>query len=54
MNSNDRYLRSIGPDDEAEVHALLCLPRVYEYLADGAEPPRSLTARPKLLNVERS
>lgn len=37
-------LRNIGQADEAEVHRLLCVPAVYEYLADGAEPPPSLTA----------
>ena len=44
MNRNDRYLRSIGPDDETEVHRLLCVPEVYQYLADGVEPPPSMTA----------
>lgn len=44
MSRNDRYLRSIGADDEAETHRLLRIPEVYEYLADGVEPPPSVTA----------
>lgn len=44
MNRKAKYLRGIGSGDEAEVHRLLCIPEVYEYLADGAEPPPSVTA----------
>ena len=29
-------------DTIARVHALLCVPEVYEYLADGIEPPRAI------------
>ena len=44
MGLNNKGLYGIGPDDEAEVHQLLCIPQVYRYLTDGAEPPRSLTS----------
>ena len=44
MNRYDKHLRSIGPQDEAEVHQLLCVPEVYQYLADGVEPPPSVTS----------
>ena len=44
MSRNAKHLRGIGPDDEAEVHRLLCVPEVYEYLADGVEPAPSITA----------
>ena len=40
----DEYLRSINPEDEAEVHRLLCVPQVYKYLADGVEPTLSITS----------
>ena len=45
MNSDDKHLRAVGPDDEAEVHRLLCVPAVYKYLADGVEPPPSTTSQ---------
>ena len=44
VNRYDKHLRSIGPQDEAEVHRLLCVPEVYAYLADGVEPPPSVTS----------
>ena len=44
VNRYDKHLRSVGAEDEAEVHRLLCVPEVYEYLADGAEPPPSVTS----------
>ena len=37
VNPYEKSLRSIGPEDEVEVHQLLCVPEVYEYLADGVE-----------------
>ena len=40
---DDKYLRIVRPDDEEEVHRLLCMPEVYEYLADGVEPPLAVT-----------
>ena len=42
-NSKNFGLRLITPADEEEVHQLLCVPEVYEYLADGVEPPRFVT-----------
>ena len=44
MSENDEHLRRVQPGDEAEVHRLLCVPEVYEYLADGVEPPLSITS----------
>ena len=44
MQGDGKYLRSIRSEDEAEVHRLLCVPKVYEYLADGVEPPLSVTS----------
>ncbi len=44
MNSDDKRLRAVGPDDEAEVHRLLCVPEVYRYLADGVEPSPSIAS----------
>jgi len=44
MNSAERRLRAVSPDDEAEVHRLLCVPEVYQYLADGVEPPPSIAS----------
>ena len=44
MKRSDAHLQRLGPDATEEVHRLLCVPQVYDYLADGAEPPRSLTA----------
>lgn len=42
MNEH-RYLRLVRFDAEAEeIHELLSMPEVYEYLADGIEPPRSI------------
>lgn len=42
--SRNLYLARGGRQDEAEIHALLCLPEVYQYLTDGVAPSRSLTA----------
>ena len=44
VSQHDVHLRGIGPEDETEVHQLLCVPEVYEYLADGVEPPPSITS----------
>lgn len=44
MNRSAVLLQRINSRDEAEVQRLLCVPEVYKYLADGAEPPPSLTA----------
>ncbi len=44
MNQRTMHLRHIDPDDGAEVHRLLCVPEVYEYLADGVEPSPSITS----------
>ncbi len=38
------YLRRVGPDDEAGVHQLLCVPEVYRFLADGVEPSPTIAA----------
>ncbi|MEO1202448.1 MAG: GNAT family N-acetyltransferase [Pseudomonadota bacterium] len=41
--NEDTYLRLVRFDAEAEeIHDLLCVPEVYEYLADGIEPPPSI------------
>ena len=45
MNSDQKRLRVVTPDDEAEVHRLLCVPEVYQYLADGVEPARSIASQ---------
>ena len=37
------YLRPAQADDEALIHKLLCVPAVYQFLADGVEPPPSIT-----------
>jgi RimJ/RimL family protein N-acetyltransferase len=37
----DWSLRPVADDDTAALHAVLCVPQVYRYLADGAAPPRS-------------
>ncbi len=44
VNRDDKHLRNVGPEDQVEVHQLLCVPEVYEYLADGVEPPPSITS----------
>ncbi len=36
------YLRRAADDDAERLYALLCVPEVYRYLADGAAPPRSM------------
>ena len=41
---DDKLLRSIRAEDEAEVHRLVCVPDVYEYMFDGEEPPPSITS----------
>ena len=41
---HELYLRLASLDvEEEEIHQLLCVPEVYEYLADGAEPPAVIT-----------
>lgn len=37
----DGSLRPAADDDADALHALLCVPEVYRYLADGTAPPRS-------------
>ncbi len=38
------YLRLASLDvEEEEIHELLCVPQVYEYLADGVEPSAAIT-----------
>ncbi|MEM7017826.1 MAG: GNAT family N-acetyltransferase [Pseudomonadota bacterium] len=37
------YLRIAQPADLDALHEMLCLPQVFEYLADGAAPPLSIT-----------
>lgn len=44
MSKDEKHLRPVGAQDELEVHQLLCVPKVYEYLADGVEPPPSITS----------
>ena len=39
---SDLTLKLIGPRHVQKVHDLFCIPEVFEYLADGAEPPRSV------------
>jgi ribosomal-protein-alanine N-acetyltransferase len=41
-NANGWYLRRATAQDADEIHALMCVPEVYRYLADGAAPPRSI------------
>ena len=40
--STDAHLILIDERLEGEVHALLCVPEVYHYLADGQAPPREI------------
>lgn len=41
--NNDFCLRLVSLDvEEEEIHELLCVPQVYEYLADGVEPAPSI------------
>lgn len=44
VSDSAKYLRVVDPEDEAEVHRLFCVPAVYEYLADGVEPPPSVAS----------
>lgn len=37
-------LRSATPQDEEKIHQLLCVPEVFEYLADGKKPPPSIAS----------
>ncbi|MCG8457673.1 MAG: GNAT family N-acetyltransferase [Holophagales bacterium] len=39
MTDPDMHLRSATPKDKGRIHRLFCVPEVYEYLADGKEPP---------------
>ncbi len=39
MDSAGMVLRSAMPQDAAAIHHLFCVPKVYEYLADGEAPP---------------
>ena len=38
------HLRSATPQDEGKIHQLFCIPEVFEYLADGKEPPPSIAS----------
>lgn len=41
--NDELYLRLVKFDvEEEEIHELLCVPRIYEYLADGVEPPLAI------------
>ncbi|MEM1310001.1 MAG: GNAT family N-acetyltransferase [Cyanobacteria bacterium P01_H01_bin.153] len=44
MVDPDIRLRSATPQDEKEIYRLLCLPEVFEYLADGKEPSPSVAS----------
>ena len=44
MIDTDLRLRSATPQDEAKIHQLFCVPEVFEYLADGKEPPPGIAA----------
>lgn len=37
-------LRMANTRDKARIHQLFCLPKVYEYLADGEEPPPGIAS----------
>ncbi|MEO1400944.1 MAG: GNAT family N-acetyltransferase [Cyanobacteria bacterium J06635_1] len=37
-------LRSATPQDEGKIHQLFCVPKVFEYLADGKKPPPSIAS----------
>ena len=39
MIDTDMRLRSATQQDEGKIHELFCVPEVFEYLADGKEPP---------------
>ena len=44
MIDTDMRLRSATLQDEREIHQLFCMPEVFEYLADGKEPPPSIAS----------
>lgn len=44
MLHTDMSLRNATPEDEERIHQLFCLPEVFEYLADGEEPPPSVAS----------
>ncbi|MEO1297965.1 MAG: GNAT family N-acetyltransferase [Cyanobacteria bacterium J06636_16] len=44
MIDTDMRLRSATPQDEGKIHQLLCIPKVFEYLADGKEPPPDMAS----------
>ena len=44
MVGSDFQLRTAFPRDEEQIHQLFCVPEVYEFLADGEEPPPSIAA----------
>lgn len=44
MINTDRHLRSAVLQDEGQIHQLFCVPEVFEYLADGQEPPSSIAS----------
>lgn len=37
-------LRNATPQDEGKIHQLFCVPEVFEYLADGKEPPPGIAS----------
>lgn len=42
MTHSDMQLRRVRSEDADEIHQLFCVPEVYEFLADGVAPPRSV------------
>ena len=38
------HLRSATPQDAVKIHQLFCIPAVFEFLADGKEPPPSIAS----------
>ena len=44
MIDTDMRLRNATQQDEGKIHRLFCVPEVFEYLADGKEPPPSIAS----------
>lgn len=44
MHPPNVYLRKAAPTDEDRIHELLCVPEVFEYLADDEAPSRTITS----------
>ena len=45
MAADNMRLRNAVPQDAKNIHRLFCVPQVFEYLADGKEPPPSIAAQ---------